>query len=171
MYPNGFNEPLVVKLNKFDGSHIWHKRIPSLFSSGLVKSYAMDIQDSLICVTGENYTGIEFTSLIVSNNLHDYFLTIINDQDYAEYPISPASLKEVEINSIFVYPNPFKSHINVSSKQNLKKIDLYSLEGKLVYSTRANGLNTIIYPDIISGSYILVVTTDYSKTTTKINHL
>lgn len=168
MDPNGFNEPLIVKLNKNDGSYIWHKRIPSLFQSGVVTANSIAISDSLICVTGANFTGIEFNSnVIVSNNLFDTFLTLIDDNDYAEY----ASLDEVNQNIITVYPNPFSSKLNISSIQEMKKIELYNLDGKIVYSFDASGTQEQILPNINSGFYILKIETENTITTTKINHL
>ena len=168
MDPYGFSEPLIVKLNKNDGSYIWHKRIPSLFQSGVVTANSIAISDSLICVTGANYTGIEFNNnVIVSNNLFDVFLVLIDDNDYAEY----ASIDQVNENTFSIYPNPFSSELNVFSDQEMKKIEIYTLDGKIVYSIDAKGLQEKILPNINSGSYILKIETEKTIITNKINHL
>jgi len=172
MDPNGFNEPLIVKLNKFDGSHIWHKRIPSFNPSGVVLSSAIAIQDSIICVTGANYTGIEFNSTVIgSSNLFDYFLAVLIDHDYEEYPIDNASIKGINNNLFSIYPNPFNSELTISSEQEIKCIEIYTMDGKLVYALTLNENHSTISPDLNSGSFILKIFTDNNISTTKITHL
>lgn len=168
MSPNGFNEPLLVKLNKFDGSYIWHKRISSLSQSGVVLSRAIDIRDSIICVVGSNYTGIEFNNTTIdSGNLHDYFMAVLFDHDYAEY----VSVKELEQNSLFVYPNPFQSELKISSNQHIKRVEIFTMEGKSMFELKPEEAIITILPNLTSGSYILTVETEHSITTRKIHQL
>lgn len=166
--PNGFNEPLLVKLNKFDGSYIWHQRIPSLSQSGVVLSKSIAIQDSIICITGANYSGIEFNNnVIVSNNLHDYFLALLFDHDYAEH----ASLKDLSAINTFVYPNPFTTSFNITSDNKLKIMKIYALDGTLVFSSNIHENQITIYPNLIPGTYLLNIETENTITTTKITQL
>lgn len=168
MEPNGFNEPLLVKLNKFDGSYIWHKRIPSFNASGVVLSNSIAIQDSIICVTGTNYTGIEFNSTVIgSGNLYDYYLAIIIDHDYEEY----ATIESINNNHLSVYPNPFNTELNLSADEEINSAEIYTMDGKLIYEKKINKYHSTISPNLNSGSFILKTFTDNNISTRKITHL
>ncbi|MES2747315.1 MAG: T9SS type A sorting domain-containing protein, partial [Bacteroidota bacterium] len=71
--------------------------------------------------------------------------------------------------SILVYPNPTASIINIKSNFNIKSIQLYDVQGRLLQTTMENTTNTII--DISqksNGVYFLKITTDKGSKVEKI---
>lgn len=170
--PTGFNEPLLVKLNKFDGSYIWHARVPSLQNSGLVKAYSVSIQDSVLVVTGANFTGIQYNSeLIDSDNLHDFYMAVFADTNYAEYPVDDLSLNKISDDEFLVYPNPFNSTLTFQTKQPVYEVSVYSVAGVCVYTQEISATNYTIHPILQAGTYVLKLKTEKSIITTKITQL
>lgn len=88
---------------------------------------------------------------------------------------NPVILEDVSKTENSIYPNPFGTILNLelnASKKQEVNVQLYSINGQLVFSQRAvieNGLNLIsISPYIAQGVYIIEVTVDGKLIRTKV---
>ena len=81
------------------------------------------------------------------------------------YMASQELLKTNEIentNTIKIYPNPFKEVMNVQSKEQIKKIELYNLIGQKIISI--NNQNSISTNQLKSGIYLINITDSKGNT-------
>lgn len=95
-----------------------------------------------------------------------FIVKLGNDNNFPPDSDNPTiySILEVEENklnsSISVYPNPFKSELNIQTDKQLKKIEVIDLTGKLIVEI-ANPTSVLSLPDMEEGTYILrIETTD-----------
>ncbi|WP_228530347.1 cellulase family glycosylhydrolase [Tamlana sp. I1] len=56
---------------------------------------------------------------------------------------------------IKVYPNPSTDYINIKSNQPINSIELYTLNGNLIYSNPSKNITRIRWPTLEHGTYIL----------------
>ena len=70
--------------------------------------------------------------------------------------------------SIFVYPNPTSSIINIKSETEIKNIELYDVQGRILQTTVGNS-NTIDISDKNSGIYFLKISTENGSKVEKIS--
>ena len=70
--------------------------------------------------------------------------------------------------SISIYPNPTNSIINIKSDTEIKNIQLYDIQGRILQTTLGNS-NTIDISDKNSGIYFLKITTDKGSKVEKIS--
>jgi PKD repeat protein len=76
---------------------------------------------------------------------------------------------ETVVSSDFIYPNPAKDVINVNITEPETRIDIYNIEGKLVFSESANYTPLAIpLADMVPGMYIVQVSSAYSCKRVKI---
>lgn len=88
------------------------------------------------------------TSYTVQEDVSSSISTIKNDETFS------------------VFPNPFNNIIQINSKEVVNKIELYSIDGKLVYT--AINENVINTDQLRSGIYFIHVSTDENKFINKI---
>jgi hypothetical protein len=69
-------------------------------------------------------------------------------------------------NAISVYPNPSSEYININSKSDIKRIEIYSLSGQLILSTKR--ATQIKVGHLQAGMYLLNVQTVTGKLIKKI---
>ncbi|MFW5822761.1 MAG: DUF4465 domain-containing protein [Tangfeifania sp.] len=72
----------------------------------------------------------------------------------------PVAAELTEIEELNVYPNPFKSHLNINLPSAAKKITLINQSGQVVYKKQLHDENNIRLSDLDSypaGVYILIV--------------
>lgn len=170
MSTNGFQDPLILKLNKFNGSYIWHCRIPSAPSSGIVEANSISIHGDLISICGSNRTGIFYQNEILdSPNLDDTYWSFIRDTNNAE--ISVSGLTILSNDHFSVFPNPFNSIINVQSNQFINRIEIVDLNGKIVFSSFPENSFVQLEPQLMSGIYYLKIETKNTHYTSKIHKL
>jgi beta-glucanase (GH16 family) len=88
--------------------------------------------------------------------------------DYVRvYQTNTLSVAENMLNDLKVYPNPTTTEINISSKLNLDKIELYDITGKLIISKIKN-LKTLDVNDLKSGFYLLKIYSGEMRSTKKV---
>jgi len=68
----------------------------------------------------------------------------------AEYNV--LSTSNFEIDSFSIYPNPFKSHLNILSKKRIINLKLYNSQGKLLINS-----NKIVFSLLKAGIYFLII--------------
>lgn len=87
--------------------------------------------------------------------------------------IASQDVKEIEVekeknNNISIFPNPTNSYFTISSpSSNIKSINIFSMEGKLIFTNKENTNTNHQEIDISNykdGIYLLTVTTDDEKT-------
>jgi len=167
---DGYIEPILLKLNKFDGSYIWHCRIPSAPESGIVNGYSIALNNDLISVCGSNRTGIFYQNEVLdSPNLDDSFWAIIRDTNNAEIDVS--ALEEFEFESVFVSPNPFNNTVTVHLNDEIKTISLFDAKATLLNTYYPTGQEFQINEELPSGIYHLRIETQNKILQTKIYKL
>ena len=78
-----------------------------------------------------------------------------------------SSVRTIDRNLFKVYPNPAKNEITVSSNENLSKVTIYDVTGKVMFSTSDVNLNSTVNVSAFSrGIYMVEVLTD-NKTSVK----
>lgn len=69
--------------------------------------------------------------------------------------------------SVQFYPNPFKDYLNISSKNNLEVITVYSASGQMLLQNKVNGKSTLIDLSKLSpGIYMVKIQDESLKTKT-----
>jgi hypothetical protein len=63
---------------------------------------------------------------------------------------------QLETTNIQVYPNPFTDKINLSFDKPIENIEIYSMEGKLIYKEQLPK-NTIDLKHLNTGLYLLII--------------
>lgn len=68
------------------------------------------------------------------------------------------------LNNFSVYPNPAKDVINIKTDDKIKKIDIYSLDGKKIAEETASSINVSKYSQ---GNYLMMIYFENGKTSTQ----
>ncbi len=126
--------------NNFDGS-------------GRKSAVAFSILDSGYIATGKAASGTK----------QDLYVT-------ADEPIAPSLIEEIDNFTFSVSPNPCINQpltIHFNSALNAAKIELYNLQGQLVYTDQCHGNNYDLPAPPQKGNYWLVVSNQTFKTVTK----
>jgi trimeric autotransporter adhesin len=74
------------------------------------------------------------------------------------------STNDYAFSDFSVYPNPTNDNINISSSENIKSIEVYSLEGRKIKSVVTSSVDI---SDLSSGMYLIQVKTNEEKIGTK----
>ena len=96
---------------------------------------------------------------------------ILNDKPNTE-DISVDNKKlKVFVNevAVSVYPNPAKELVNITANQNVKQLEIYTIEGKLVYRGWPN--STIVSVDLTNFDKGLYIVNVYTAEQTKASRL
>lgn len=76
------------------------------------------------------------------------------------------SIKENEIKTISVYPNPTTDQLTIDNQGTINNLTITDLRGRVVYSSNSINSNTININFLTEGVYVLSITTDsYTGTT------
>jgi|GEM_PF-2878958 len=108
---------------------------------------------NLFASDGKYVNGIEYVwgALPINGNGEQ------GDFVYAVFTFGNANLNDVaELMNIQVYPNPVRESLNINSKVNMNKVELYNALGQVVYSSKLNS-NTVNIPvsDLNNGTYFV----------------
>lgn len=101
-------------------------------------------------------TGDHTQSLAVSLPLAINFL--YNVMDTSKIETDPSSITNYELDNSFIFPNPVKNKLYISSKSNedFQQILIYSIDGKIIYrSIKNESSNEIDVSELPNGIYIL----------------
>lgn len=80
----------------------------------------------------------------------------------ADCSIQPTSLENTAPYNITVFPNPFRSQIQIKLNDSPIRAELYDIEGRLIRNKSGN-IETLSFPDITPGMYILKIFTNDKK--------
>ena len=72
--------------------------------------------------------------------------------------------EDTALNNFSVYPNPAKDVINIKADDKIKKIDIYSLDGKKIAEETASSINVSKYSQ---GNYLMMIYFENGKTSTQ----
>ena len=72
--------------------------------------------------------------------------------------------EDTALNNFSVYPNPAKDVINIKTDDKIKKIDIYSLDGKKIAEETASSINVSKYSQ---GNYLMMIYFENGKTSTQ----
>lgn len=157
----GFNDPLLLKLNKFDGSYIWHCRIPSAPISGIVAANSISIYDNVISVCGTNRTGIFYQEEVIdSPNLDDTFWAFIKDTNNAEINVS--SIKQLIEYDLTCFPNPFSEYIKIQADEIINSVAIFDARSLLIMTLYPKSKELLFEEKLLSGIYHFKIETEKS---------
>lgn len=74
------------------------------------------------------------------------------------------NISDFSIESMFLYPNPSTSMLNIEMETNLKQATIYSILGAKVLKTKSNAINII---NLKSGLYLIKIENETGRVTTK----
>ena len=99
---------------------------------------------------GESFSNLakiyfDYNHPIITNN---YTTTVQNILSTAE--------NSIEKNSMSIYPNPVKDILNIKSKNEISKAEIYDSAGRIILSAKVNG-NAINVSELSKGSYIIKI--------------
>jgi len=110
-------------------------------------------------ISYENYKEFILIIEVSDGSLKENIQVIIN---IVELP--PLSFENFRNEKINIYPNPFLESLIINTKDELKDIKIYDLEGKISYSNDwLIGENMINFFDQSDGVYILTFRVDKEK--------
>jgi hypothetical protein len=95
-----------------------------------------------------------------------------NIPDYLDDTVAILGVQEVAFVDVLLYPNPAKDKLTLQVQENIqvKSLEIYSIEGRLVHTQTSNLQNTRIAIDVsryAAGMYILKVQSENNSTLTK----
>jgi uncharacterized repeat protein (TIGR02543 family) len=67
-----------------------------------------------------------------------------------------------------VYPNPARDYVILSTTENLIKVQILDLSGRILYSKEIIGDQVAIYPSLKTGFYLMIVETNSGRFTHKL---
>lgn len=88
--------------------------------------------------------------------------------DYVRiYQENPLSTKDLSSDTIKVWPNPTRNKINIQTKTNIARVELYDVLGKLIFSESKNVKN-IDVSSVRKGMYLLSIYSGENKAVKKV---
>jgi uncharacterized repeat protein (TIGR01451 family) len=96
----------------------------------------------------------------IANIFFDYNAPIITNEAKTTFATLSNPAFEID-NSVSVYPNPTKNNINISAKNNLKSVQLFDIQGRVLQTVLENkNATTIDVSNNANGVYFLKITTE-----------
>ena len=141
---------LLYVSHYYDGLWIWDISDPE--NPTYVASY-----DTYPLADGDSYKGAwGVYPLLPSGNI------LVSDMQYGLFVLAPPSsnVQLDEIKNSIVFPSPFTNHLTINTaSQNLKRIKLYDMYGKIVLSKESdkNKIPIDLSNDFPKGIYILTI--------------
>lgn len=78
-------------------------------------------------------------------------------------------VNEISKNDYFIYPNPFIHELTINCKEEIRSIDLFNLNGQLIFSKEIHSNNeTLDLNDVSEGIYFLRIKTNSNSFTEKV---
>ena len=128
------------------------------------KNYEMKISTFLLISTlSITSLNAQFGSqqIISTNANNDGFIDVISASygvaKIAWYKNEILAINEFSINNTSVFPNPTNGLVNISSQEEIIKIEVFDILGRLIKSNQ--GINSIDISNLNQGVYILKFTT------------
>jgi len=86
---------------------------------------------------------------------------------YMIYVNYPAGVEDVTMDNTTVYPNPATDVINISTAENVQRVEIFNMQGQLV-KAEIGAVMSISVKDLANGFYTLKLTTDNGTSMHKI---
>jgi len=106
-----------------------------------------------------NLTGLE------TNQKYYYKISAIQNgekkySDLYEFTLTPLSVSDINKSEIAIYPNPVREILHFKSSNNISKIEIYDLSGKLLLAKSAENIDNVNLQNLSNAIYIIKI---YSK--------
>ena len=145
---------------------------PLTFISSQINIQDNQIEITLYYIRGGAQVIVHSVDTITIGHLgeNDYTVKTVLNLYYTEFTDnytttftvhSPSNIGEVVTeNGIDIFPNPFTSEININSDLSIEKIELYSIEGKIIELGENNAVlsRRINLSGLKHGAYLMVIT-------------
>ncbi|MGZ3865948.1 MAG: T9SS type A sorting domain-containing protein [Bacteroidia bacterium] len=142
-----------------------------LLITPFTKTIAQSVMPSNICFTANSLSN---SSSSLDYTLGQIISTTLNTsqscltQGFLQPDYSVVSVSDVKKpNDIILYPNPATNNVFISTAADnaIKQVNVFSNEGKILYSGNENTVNVQDFP---AGNYLFIVTTANSRLIAKI---
>jgi hypothetical protein len=169
IYTSGWNEPLVMKFNNGTSDLLWHNRVESTVTSGLVTANDLSIEGDFISVTGANRSSILLNSnTYAANNMNDFYCITMRDSLTYHLGIDEYD-PEGNSPQIVLYPNPATNYLSVKGLTDLADLKIYNLYGQLLESYAVyNSEDLLNVSHLTPGSYVIIINYNNAVSTRKL---
>jgi len=127
---------------------------------GFVEEENFEWTNRSVNLSAEGYNNQTIYVAFVNITFDGFKLYIDDINATKEDPVGLNELTELET---LIYPNPFRSELNIQSKEAFSKIQLFDLQGKILVETSESKLNL----EQLENGYYFVKVTARSKSSTK----
>lgn len=100
---------------------------------------------------------LKFVALSETQDLSDKPFTAIAELDVIEKGAMAAAMDEISTSPILVYPNPASTHFFIKGADEIQQVDLFTLSGQRVISSRLDAQGSIDVSHLNNGMYILKI--------------
>lgn len=155
-----------IKINGFVKQNSTTPLTEISFEYGISENLGMIVKAN---PSGSYYFGTLPISQILTNLLPNvkYYYKISAKQngvklysDLYEFTLNPLMVSDVSINDVVkVYPNPVSTIINFDSKEEISKIEIYDLSGKLMLTKVGENVRNLNIKNFANSVYVMKIFT------------
>jgi predicted peptidase len=155
----------TIPLLKVDGSASIRKKLNSVNHTNYFHTYCGQDHVPYAGTADWQRAWMDTTINFIAKNLYENVLKCgasgiySNQVDSADCPVT--GINAELISAINIYPNPANELVNIESNEKIISIEIYDVQGKLVYSTIVNDFNsTINIQEFVSNIYLVKIKTE-----------
>lgn len=136
---------------------------PSSFTSVFNETLQSDEWEQRSVNISGNYAGQNVYVAFRNYNTNDIFLMKIDD-----ISVTPGTGVENHETTTSIYPNPANNVLNITSNENINRVEVYNMMGQMVGMYEANDVNTQINTSsFANGVYTVKISTENGTSTKK----
>jgi hypothetical protein len=136
---------------------------PSSFTSVFNETLQSDEWEQRSVNISGNYAGQNVYVAFRNYNTNDIFLMKIDD-----ISVTPGTGVENHETTTNIYPNPANNVLNITSNENINRVEVFNMMGQMVGAYEANDVNTQINTTAFAnGVYTVKIATENGEMTKK----
>lgn len=155
----------TIPLLKVDGSATIRKKLNLSNHTNYFHTYCGQDHVPYAGVADWQRAWMDTTINFIAKNLYENVLKCgssgiySNQVDSADCPAT--GINSEIISAVNIYPNPANEFVNIESNEKIISIEIYDVQGKLIYNSYVNDFNfTLNVQEFISNIYLVKVKTD-----------
>lgn len=155
----------TIPLLKVDGSATIRKKLNLSNHTNYFHTYCGQDHVPYAGVADWQRAWMDTTINFIAKNLYENVLKCgssgiySNQVDSADCPAT--GINSEIISAVNIYPNPSNEFVNIESNEKIISIEIYDVQGKLIYNSYVNDFNfTLNVQEFISNIYLVKVKTD-----------
>ncbi len=155
----------TIPLLKVDGSATIRKKLNLSNHTNYFHTYCGQDHVPYAGVADWQRAWMDTTINFIAKNLYENVLKCgssgiySNQVDSADCPAT--GINSEIISAVNIYPNPANEFVNIESNEKIISIEIYDVQGKLIYNSYVNDFNfTLNVQEFISNIYLVKIKTD-----------